>query len=163
MKRSDGFTLIELLITMIIMAILMTVAVVNLRGTQANARDEERKSDVAVIARNIEMYYNTGNGVTSNRLGHYPGTSDMSTEDKIKTTLRDIDTAALRAPGVASTATASLANAVSANAPTPTVNDYIYQPLTSSGTLCTTLCTKFVLYYQLEKVADVQMIVSKNQ
>lgn len=61
MKRNAGFTLIELLITITIMVILLTLTVVALRGNQANARDEKRKTDVAVIAQQLEDYYRTGN------------------------------------------------------------------------------------------------------
>lgn len=148
---------------MVIMALLMTLAVVNLRGTQANSRDQKRKTDVSVIARNIEMFYNTGNGVTSDHLGHYPGTDDMDLESNILMTLRDIDSSTLRAPGVSSASPVSLKNASNNGAQTPSIADYIYQPLTSAGALCTTSCTRFNLYYKLETVVDVQTIKSKNQ
>jgi len=49
MKRR-GFTIIELIIVVTIMGILLTIGVVNLRGSQANGRDAERKVDVDTIA-----------------------------------------------------------------------------------------------------------------
>lgn len=58
MRSKNGFTLIELLITITIMAILLTLTVVSLRSSQAVARDEERKADVAAIAHALENYFN---------------------------------------------------------------------------------------------------------
>lgn len=58
--RKSGFTIVELIITITIMAILMTFAVVNLRSSQINARDSERKNDVQTIARGLEQRYNNG-------------------------------------------------------------------------------------------------------
>ena len=55
--RRNGFTLIELLITLTVMVILMGLAVVMLRSTQVNARDNERASDVSTIARGLENRY----------------------------------------------------------------------------------------------------------
>lgn len=59
-SRRRGFTLIELMITMAIMVILVAVAIVSLRSTQANGRDSERSSDVDTIARGLEQRYNNG-------------------------------------------------------------------------------------------------------
>ena len=58
--RRRGFTIIELVITITIMAILLTLGVVSLSGTQKNARDSERKSDISTIALNLESYYLSG-------------------------------------------------------------------------------------------------------
>lgn len=57
MRSKNGFTLIELLITITIMAVLLTLTVVSLRSSQAVARDEERKTDIAAIAQALENYY----------------------------------------------------------------------------------------------------------
>lgn len=58
--KTRGFTLIELMITMVIITILMVVAVVSLRSTQANGRDSERRSDTETIARGLENRYTRG-------------------------------------------------------------------------------------------------------
>ena len=58
--KTRGFTLIELMITMVIITLLLVVAVVSLRSTQADARDAERRSDVETIARGLENRYNRG-------------------------------------------------------------------------------------------------------
>lgn len=58
--RQQGFTLIELMITMVIIVILMALAIINLRSSQANARDAKRAGDSATIARGLETRYNEG-------------------------------------------------------------------------------------------------------
>ena len=60
MKTRHGFTLIELMITMTIMVILVSVSIISLRGSQANARDAKRASDVETIARGLEQRYDNG-------------------------------------------------------------------------------------------------------
>lgn len=59
MKRL-GFTVVEILITITIMGILLTLAVVNLSGSQVNARDDERKADVEALQVNLETFYRSG-------------------------------------------------------------------------------------------------------
>lgn len=55
-----GFTIIELVIVITIMGILMTLGVVNLRSSQANSRDTERRLDIDTIAQHLESYYSSG-------------------------------------------------------------------------------------------------------
>lgn len=164
MDRTRGFTLVELLVTMAIMVILVTFAVVNLRGSQATVRDEERKTDASIIAQNLENYYRSGPaGATG---GTYPPTSAMSTEALIKSTLRDIDAVALRVPTIPTSSPVSLVVASTTSAPSPSINAFVYQPLKSDGSLCTLSseeCRKFNLYYTLESDNSLQKIVSKNQ
>lgn len=168
MKRSKGFTLVELLITMSIMVILLILVVVNLRSNQANARDDQRKSDVNAIAQQLETYYEAGTPTTS--AGQYPGTNDINTLTEIQTLLPDLDTKDLWAPNVSTSGTMSWTVATSTTAPTPDVNTFVYMPLTDSGGLCTTAgstapteCRKFNIYYALETVSGTQMLTSKHQ
>jgi prepilin-type N-terminal cleavage/methylation domain-containing protein len=171
MERRAGFTLIELLVTISIIAILLTLTVINLRGNQASARDEKRKTDIAVIAQHLETYYASGStgtapGGGSYTSGEYPPTAFTNTETLLRAALRDIDPKNLRAPDVADTSTMSFANAPSTAAPAPTVGQYIYQPLTSSGALCQLAsdeCRKFTLFYKLESAVPTQTLASKNQ
>jgi prepilin-type N-terminal cleavage/methylation domain-containing protein len=165
MKRNVGFTLAELLITMTIMVILLAIVIVNLRSNQANARDEQRKTDVAAIAQQLESYYEAGTATASP--GTYPSTDLMGTEAQVDAALRDIDTAALRAPNVASSSPISLTVATTnSTTQTPNTSTFIYQPLQSDGTLCnssTQSCRKFNIYYALETVSGTQSVASKNQ
>ena len=77
MKR--GFTVVEILITLVVMAILLTLSTVGLRATLANAADAERASDIATIARGLEEYYKRGNPyfTTASTKGSYPGSNMM--------------------------------------------------------------------------------------
>jgi prepilin-type N-terminal cleavage/methylation domain-containing protein len=167
MKHREGFTLIELLITVTIMVVLLALTVISLRSTQANARDEERKTDVNIIARHLEVFYDSGtDDGTATVLARYPSTVAMDTEAEIKSTLRDIDPKSLRSPGIAETSPPSLIVATSTSAQTPTINQYIYQPVDRDGALCiseSTDCLGYTLYYRLETDAAVQKITSKHQ
>jgi len=59
MDRS-GFTVVEIIITVTIMGILLTLAVVNLNSTQVRARDDERKTDISSIQTYLESYSSSG-------------------------------------------------------------------------------------------------------
>lgn len=79
---SRGFTLIEILVTIVIMVILLTLAVANLRSTQIQARDTERRNDVESIARGLEQRYNLGNTKATlptgwTNKGSYPGNNEI--------------------------------------------------------------------------------------
>jgi prepilin-type N-terminal cleavage/methylation domain-containing protein len=73
MKRR-GFTLIELMVVIVVMGALLILNVVNLRGSQANARDVERKTDIETIASHLETYYTVGSDTTPT-IGRYPSTT----------------------------------------------------------------------------------------
>lgn len=190
MKYRAGFTLIELLVTITIMAILLGLTIVSLEGNQLAARDEERKTDIDVIARTLENYYDSSISTTlpvmlapasslfplnrvavfsgGDSLSQYPSTASMNTEALIKTTLPDLEVKALRAPGVADSASVSLIVATNNSATqSPTISQYIYQPLKSDGSLCTASgdeCRKFNLYYKLEaSPSTTQVTTSRHQ
>lgn len=167
MKRGAGFTIIELLITITIMVMLLILAVVNLRANQANARDEERATDVTVIAQQLESYYTSGSNDSMYAPSEYPPTTYMNSEAGVRAALRDVDPKVLRAPDVPDSSAVSLAVATdNSAAQSPTANAYIYQPLTSSGALCINSsdeCRKFIIYYKLETNVSVQKVLSKNQ
>ena len=55
--NKKGFTLVELLVVIAIIAILSSVAVVNLNSARKIARDAIRKSDLKNIALALQMYY----------------------------------------------------------------------------------------------------------
>lgn len=81
MQTRRGFTIVEMVVTLAIMAILLTLTVVNLNSSQVNARNAKRASDVAAIARGLEIRYKQGNpratessGMTNP--GQYPGVNE---------------------------------------------------------------------------------------
>ncbi len=177
MKRR-GFTVVELVITITIMGILITLAVVNLNSSQVNARDTERKSDVESLVANLEAYYNNTNpATTTGGGGYYPGTQMISNAANVRSLLPDIDLKVTRAPGVTDSAPISFVaatnNTVSTTAilPLPSSDNdvYVYQPLARDGSLCTTAsstnpaCVKFTIYYYQESTGTVVMLASRHQ
>lgn len=82
MRRWSGFTIVELVVVMVIMAILLTLASFSISGSQANARDNQRNTDVAIIARGLETRYKEGNPrVTAPSYvtpGSYPDINEMA-------------------------------------------------------------------------------------
>jgi len=171
MKRR-GFTIVELIIVIAIMGILLVLVVVNIRGTQVSARDDERKADVANLALQLEVFYKNGRD-DSSTVGRYPSVDlIISGVGSIQSNLRDISLETVKAPGV----TDPLQTLVMATndtqttagvAPQPTINQYVYQPIYVDGTaLCATgmtNCRKFNIYYRLESDNAVYMVTSKNQ
>ena len=172
MNMRRGFTVVELVITITIMAILLTLGVVNMRGSQANSRDAERKADIETIAKHLETYYTSGtDGQTPTY--EYPSTELVSNGTSYMTqVLRDINVASLTAPGIDDPATTFLpaTNSVPTVAgvlPQPTIDQYVYQPISSTGALCEAStveeCRKFNLYYRTEVDNVIHMVTSKNQ
>lgn len=164
-----GFTVVELVITISIMAILLTLAVVNLVDTQVSSRDAERKADIESLQLYLEDFSRNDSDWGAN-IGLYPSINlPNGTVDFMRDTLRDIDMKVLMAPGVNDpkltfkAATNNLQN-VTDILPKPTVSEYIYQPIDSNGNLCnSTDCRKYNLYYRLEADNTVYMVTSKNQ
>lgn len=170
-----GFTIVELVITITIMGILLTLAVINLNSTQANGRDSERKGDAESLALNIESYYKNVNTSVALSGGTYLGSSFVN-DAQIKQYLPDLDLKNAHVPGKAVTDPINILPAtntittVTGILPLPSkTNDiYVYQPLTASGTLCQNPsvngeCRKFNIYYYQETTSTVQQITSKNQ
>lgn len=161
--KQRGFTVIELLVVITVMAILLVLAVVNVRSTQIQARDEERHSDITNISTTFESFYTTTH---NNRWKNtYPGTSDMSGEEVTKFLQNNLGQGSQHAPGVDTEGPASLVLAANTSqsptgvSPAPTITTYVYQPLTSTNGLCSTYaaasaCVKYNIFYKLEKATD---------
>ena len=62
MRKDTGFTIVELLIVVVVIGILAAIVTVAYTGISANARDGVRKSDIANLAKAIELYH-AENGV----------------------------------------------------------------------------------------------------
>ena len=168
-----GFTIVELLIVIVIMGALLILGVANLRGSQISARDAERKTDIENIAMHLETYYDSGSDYTTST-GQYPSTLVTlvsSGTAYVKTALRDIDAASITAPDITDSTTTFIAatnntQVTTGVLPQPTIDQYVYQPIKSDGTLCTLLtdeCRKFNLYYRLESDSIVYMATGKHQ
>jgi len=162
--KCKGFTIIELAIVIAIMGILLVLGVVNLGGSQINARDSERKADVESIVLHLDAFYDSGMD-TSTSTGRYPSTAFITNLANVKKFLRDIDTKSLTAPNVSDPMTTFKA-ATTNNVQNPSISEYIYQPLKKDNTLCkneTEECRKFKIYYKLESDGLVYTATGKNQ
>lgn len=162
-----AFTIVELIITITIMGILMILAVVSINATQVRARDDERKTDIEAIATALESYYNVGNDSVSG-YNRYPTTTLAASESSIREYLRDINTQSVIAPGEETISLVAATNATQTPegvSPQPAYGQYMYQPINSTGGLCTgsVECRKYNLYYRLETDNTVYKYTSKNQ
>ncbi len=163
-RGKNGFTLVELLIVIAIMGILLVLGIVNLRSTQINARDTERASDAQTIATSLEAFYPLGNAQVV--AGEYPSTALATNPTSY---LADINPKALIAPGQTTQSVVAATNATQTTAgvtPQPTISQFVYQPIASDGTLCTSDaqgCRKYNIYYETEADNVVHQIVSRHQ
>jgi prepilin-type N-terminal cleavage/methylation domain-containing protein len=164
--KQRGFTIVELLVVITVMAILLTLAVVNLSATQVQARDSERRMDVENIATALESFYNSFDGDQTNT---YPSTvAALTASSAANKVLREnTGDGSLHAPGIDTNSAWSFVvatNSIQTTAgvlPAPTTATYVYQPLSqnaSAVSLCTDSagigCTKFNIFYRLEKPTD---------
>lgn len=191
MERRLGFTLIELLVTLTVIVILILLTAVNLRSTEASARDEERKTDVDNIARGLEQRYANGNRrATASYVakGAYPGTNEILHAQGVLRSdftptqivggymtdlLSDTSPSNFIAPG--STANSFMVSCDWSSpcqpAETQSVIDtatttatYIYEPIDKSGNVCCCGdCVRYNLYYRTEKDSALHKVMSKNQ
>lgn len=65
MNRKKGFTLLELVVVIMIIGILATLAISNVVGQTAKARDSRRKADLVNIQKALELYYADNNAYPS--------------------------------------------------------------------------------------------------
>jgi len=77
-KTTSGFTIVELLIVIVVIGILAAIALVAYNGTQSRARDADRRSDLAAIAKGLKLWYvdhgdymETGSGCGANGDGKW--------------------------------------------------------------------------------------------
>lgn len=184
MRRSGGFTIIELIVTITIMVILMTIITVRLMATQANARDEERSTDITTLATGLETYYSSGSPKAGIPKGYYPGALQVQTsaaasppfteflagvpKSSFEAPKRTISNSFGVNPAYASAAAGSNPDGsysdAQARALIPTFN-YLYQPLKRDNSFCANYldCVKFNLYYISEVDNILHTVRSKNQ
>jgi prepilin-type N-terminal cleavage/methylation domain-containing protein len=149
-----GFTIVELTVVIVIMALLLGLAIDTSINYQVKSRDSERVADVEVMSAELERYFRTEAVATG---ATYPpttvGTSGLATIIK--------SPESLIAPDQTSS---SLSIAATSSDQTPTISQYIYQPLNLDGTLCTTApCVRFNIYYRLEEDNIVTSLASMRQ
>ena len=165
MKYRSGFTILELMFTITIMAILVTVTAVPAFGALPRSRDTERFNDIASIARRLEQAY------AAQEVGQpaYPTTTKLLADISSNSgTVSRLDPSILSAPDAGgSSVVAATSNSLTAPKGTgsPVLNEYVYQPLTDSGALCTgtSTCIRFFLYYRTEEGNEIKITKSIHQ
>jgi prepilin-type N-terminal cleavage/methylation domain-containing protein len=80
-SREYGFTIIELLVTIVIIGVISSIAVISYNAVQARARDSERATDITLIMDALERYYRDNGEYpandTLNPSAEYPQMSDF--------------------------------------------------------------------------------------
>lgn len=190
MKRGAGFTLIELLITITIMVILLGLTVISLRSNQASARDEERKTDIEIIARGLERRYVAGNPrATSTEIkqGAYPGVNEtlhilgdsragftpaQIVGGYVADAFPGVDEKNIIPPGgdqfdklkIICVWACQPAETQSVVDSVTQIDTYVYEPITRDGAICSGGdCSRFNLYYRTETDNVVHKITSRHQ
>ncbi|MGB4956871.1 MAG: prepilin-type N-terminal cleavage/methylation domain-containing protein [Candidatus Saccharimonas sp.] len=165
MELREGFSLIELITVMVVVGVLIAMTALTVTQVQPAARDIERKDDLASIGRRLEQAYAAQDvGAPA-----YPTAARLISDiDSQSGTVLRLSTEATRAPNSTSTSVVG-ATSNSLTEPkgtgSPLLNEYVYQPLTSSGGLCTgsNTCVRFFLYTLLERNSQPFTIKSIHQ
>ncbi len=158
LQDRPGFTIIELSVVMIMIAILVTIVIVNFNAIQPKARDNERKVETETIASYLEAEFQ--------RNGQYPSAATMTgTVSGVQAVLKNISPNVLAAPGVAA-GTNSIVPFSAAPPPGLTVSQYGYWT-PNSGT-CTgggytvAACGTFVLVHKKEVDSTLNYICGRG-
>ncbi len=154
LTKQSGFTIVELLIVIVIIAILAALVIVTYSGMQARARDTERQTDVAAIAKSLEIFYS--------EKGYYPKKSNMSQSSAvwIKANLPELPAKAIVNPLAPSGTT----NSIKILFPSTTTADYGYVTLNTDGTDCDAdECPRFTLILREETTGNLKTITSINK
>jgi len=165
----DGFTIVEMIVVIIVMAILLSLTLINLAGQQVISRDNERQQKAENIARGLERYYNEVAKPSVNVIGRYPDRATAVTDIVANSVLPGVESSSfiftfnsstsnfVVASDPTGTTPAEDAAAVTAINTLTTVNTVVYVPKTWSATnsrweMCGTdeMCTRFSLFYRTE-------------
>lgn len=165
----DGFTIVEMIVVIVVMAILLSLTLINLAGQQVISRDNEREQKAENIARGLERYYNEVAKPSVNVIGRYPDRATAINDIVANNVLPGVESAnfyftfnnnALNfvvANDPTGTTPAEDAAAITAINTLATVNSVVYVPkvwstANSRWEMCGTdeACTRFGLYYRTE-------------
>lgn len=141
-------------IVIAVIGILAMMVIASTSGDTASARDAQRATAIGVIAAQFEQYYRTQAVATG---ATYPATS-LGVSGLTQIVNNPDATTAPNQTG------SSIVTATSAAAQSPTINQYVYQPLTATNTVCSAApCVRFILYYRLETSGAIITVNSIRQ
>lgn len=159
-RAKKAFTVVELTVVIVVISILATITAVGYTRVQADARDTERESDMAIMQSALETFYEK-NGSYPHMAFFYAFSS--SYDNKKFAEYTSLPSAAMTDPGQAnpsaplysypSEATWTADPFVALNWRANTALPYVYVSYTSSSALCnfTPGCTKYTLHYTSEE------------
>lgn len=157
-RYSKGFSIVELLIVISIISVLAVLVFGYAQSTQLKTRDIERAGDVKALSQQFERKYRVDSSTTG---PSYPTTAQVST-GSISSVLTGADTEIIKAPKSSGSSVVAATNTTIPQS--PTIDQYIYQPFTSSNTLCSASpCVRYILYYRQERDDQVVQIHSTRQ
>ncbi len=166
--KSRGFTLIELLTVIVVMSILLSGGWVVGNSYFAyidSSRDTERSADVNSLAQQFEAYYRDKAYIAG---ATYPTTTQVSSSLTSLISSNALD--ATKAPGATASsvvvATSTSTTSPGPNSGSPTISEYVYQPFSATGSLCTSSnppCVRFVFYYRDEQTNTLNAVSSVRQ
>lgn len=161
-RSTAGYTLVEMMVTIVVIGILAGLSLTITRSYTDLGDDAERESDVEAIARAFEINYTKNASVSG---PSYPTTQQATTTADYGTLFNGQDLAITKAP--LSTATTSIVAASNIDSQTPSAATYVYQPFSSSGSLCTSSyandCVRFILWYRDERSGTNKTVESIHQ
>lgn len=154
MNRNHGFTLVELLISIVVISILATIAVISYTAHQQNTRNAERSSKVALIAEELEKYFDEN--------GEYPSckaiTADGATvrQNTLKGVAQDTLVTPRAAPGTT--------NSIRCTDLTNSVTDDIFAYVGDTSATCRTgaACSEWILKYREEGSGEIISVHSRR-
>ena len=166
MELREGFSLIELITVMVVVGVLIAMTALTVTQVQPAARDTERKDDLASIGRRLEQAYAAQDvGAPA-----YPTATKLISDINSQSgTMLRLSTEATRAPSSTSTSVVAATSKSTSEPKGPgnslTLNEYVYQPLTINGDLCSgsDTCVRFFLYTKLERDSQPFKIKSIHQ
>lgn len=142
-----GFTLVELLVTISILAILMSIAVISYSNIQKNTRDAKRKSDLATIQAALEQYHSDQ--------GFYPYSLDDAYIESTDITIAFPLTSNTGNPTISSSPKIYLSK-ISYDPKNTGYNHYNYIPINlhCGNTLSSGYCTSYCIYNKVENLSN---------
>lgn len=152
MRKHTGFTLIEVMVTIVVLIIIASIAVVSFTQTQKESRDSARKSSITNIASALENYYEKN--------GEYPSCATLSGDGSTVAGLLGVTADTLVAP----MADDGVTNSIKCDNSSQNSSDiYVYTGDSSSQCQSGNSCQEWTLGFSSELNDEVISVASKKR